>query len=50
MNCLSESALQPWVGIDEVVHLISIACNNTDKLTTIILKTFQKGIDSLSTK
>ena len=50
MNRLCESALQTRVRVNKIMHLVGIASHDTDKLATIILQTFQKRIDSLSTK
>ena len=50
MYRLSETALQTRVGVDEVMHLVCIASHDTDELSTIILQTFQKGVNSLCTK
>ena len=50
MNGLGKPALQSWIGINEVMHLVSITCHDTDKLTSVILKTFQQRINSLRTK
>ena len=50
MYRLCEPTLQAWVGIDEVVHLIRVACHNTDELSTIVFQTLQQGINSLGAK
>ena len=47
---LSEAALQSWVGIDKVVHLISITSHNTDELSAVVFQTLKQCVDSLSTK
>ena len=50
MDGLCETALQSRVAINEVVHLVGIAGNDTDELAAIIFQTLQQRIDSFSTK
>ena len=50
MDGLCKAALQTWVGINEVMHLVGIAGNDTDKLTTVILQTLQQRINSFRTE
>ena len=47
---LCETALETGIGIDEVMHLIGITSNDTDKLAAIILQTLQKRINGFSTE
>ena len=44
MNGLCESTLQAGIRIDEVMHLVCITCNNTDKLSTVVLQSFQQRV------
>ena len=42
---LCEAALQSWVRVDEVVHLVSIARHDTNELTPIVFQALQQGVD-----
>ena len=48
MDGLRETTLQAGIGVDEVVHLVGIASNNTDELTAVVLQSLQQGVNSLS--
>ena len=50
MNCLCKAALQSWVRVDEIMHLVGIARYDTNELTTVVLQTLQQRVNSLSTK
>ena len=50
MDGLCETTLQSRVRINEVVHLISITCHDTNELATVILQSLQQGVNRLTAK
>ena len=41
MDGLGETTLQSGIGVYEVMHLVSIACHDTDELAPIVFQTLQ---------
>ena len=48
LQALVEAGGDARVGIEEVEHLLGIACDDTDELTAQFLDGLQKGIDGLA--
>ena len=44
---LGESALESWVGVDEVVHLLCISSHYAHKLSPVVFQSFQQCVDGL---
>ena len=48
LQALVEAGGDARVGIEEIEHLLGIACDDTDELTAQFLDGLQKGIDGLA--